>query len=1832
MPAQEQSAIEKTHAWLKTQRDDLINMSRTNRLLYFKHTKTASMEITDPSTADVLERLSRGGANNYWDFYLPPRDEDEMPGRRARRANELLVADKDAKQIERALHLLERKTNQEFVDKGLWVLYLGLGMLNWLESEHDDRAGAGPLVLVPVTIARDSLREPFRLRRTEDDPVVNPALTVKLTSDFDIALPTVDDFERDGLDGVIRKVEALVHSRNGWSVDRRAVLSTFTFQKEAMYRDLLDNEEELVANSMIQLLALGPDAPSTGAFDFEPTGEDQLDRRVPPEDLVSVRDADSTQRICILAARDGNSFVMDGPPGSGKSQTITNIIAELMHAGKTVLFVSEKAAALEVVHNRLKAANLDEFALQLHSHNATRKVVAAELGRALMRRPAAKGAFTPARRVDLIKRREALSAYAQALNEERRPLGRSLHDVLGSITQLHSVPQAPVPNGFGRTLEPEQLTSLLDTAADLGRAWRPVEIGDRFLWRDLKDATQSASRRSDIERDLDHAQVHLDELRGRVEAIDSELGLGWYDGPRDGRRLLGLLECLDDRREVPPHWLSVNNFDVVSDRCSELSELTRRYHAKLSALNTLVGGNALDLRTDYLNDIDNSTKQLQENQPRWLPDAGLQTPSLRAQSRFLADSDPKLAAIADDAQRIAGAFSLPSSNISLNRASELAELGHLVDSAIRPEASWLNPAVQAALSQAAHVLGELLTDYRKRRDELREVFTEDVLDLDLAGLQVRFADVHRGLGKLRGAYRDDKRALAACTVTGKADGRTLDRLGDAVAWKDLAGRLAAAESRHADVLGESYYQRAETDFDQIASAIEVARKALSLAGDAVAGEPLARHLARGQSPDPALPTITRRLRIAVDAWRTQAHEVMGGSVKQLNALPLYRLREWCDRVGIDLSRIAAVVDHVDQVVGQRVSLAFAAKALEKAAAVEQLRESAESQLSQDAELLGTNFTGVDTDWDSLLGAITWTRKLRTTLQQPMHSQIADAILATSYTSADLRSHVSEWNKARTRVTNQFTDTYSATISTDLDQSFDDAHDLLRQLRSTIDDIGEWAAYAKATKRLAERGLEPVISFCVDQRVPGDQVRPIIERALLEAWADDVMASEASRLGSERAMDRDALVHEFRELDSLQVAHAASRVINSCAQRRPNSTAGEAGVVQREGEKQRRHMPIRTLLTRAGGVAQRLKPCFMMSPLSVSQYLPSSLRFDVVIFDEASQVRPCDAVNCVYRADQLIVAGDQKQLPPTTFFSTIAATDDDTYDEDQIDDFESVLDLCKGAGGLRSLPLRWHYRSKHESLITYSNYRFYNGNLLTFPGAKHEAADVGIELFKVDGMYRRGGARDNPVEAAKVIERVRHHRRLHPDLTLGVVTFSGAQEDAIAGELERQARDYPELAELHSDDRLQGFFIKNLENVQGDERDIIIFSVGYGPDEHGKFTLNMGPLNKSGGQRRLNVAITRAKQRVEIITSVLPESFPAQAAAEGIRHLKGYLDFAARGTRALAIDHEDSEGDADSPFEEEVLRTIRGWGFDAVSQVGVAGYRIDIGLRDPARPGTYALGIECDGAMYHSSKVARDRDRLRQQVLEGLGWQIHRIWGTSWYRNRSGQETRLREAIESALRGTRVESPLASPPAEALTVEDQEVDLEAAPTWAEPYRSAQLDSVFTYLEMHLPEAGNLLRRLIEQVVRQEGPVHEERVLQAVRRAWGVGRAGHRIKDAFDRAVRDLTRTGLERDRHGFLRTKFSKLQQVRIPSDEPDTQRESRHIPQEELRLAIFRIIEDASTITHDDVSVRVARLFGWRRRGPDVRAALEDAIERLVSDGNVLDDGEYLGRAPQAAD
>jgi very-short-patch-repair endonuclease len=810
-----------------------------------------------------------------------------------------------------------------------------------------------------------------------------------------------------------------------------------------------------------------------------------------------------------------------------------------------------------------------------------------------------------------------------------------------------------------------------------------------------------------------------------------------------------------------------------------------------------------------------------------------------------------------------------------------------------------------------------------------------------------------------------------------------------------------------------------------------------------------------------------------------------------------------------------------------------------------------------------------------------------------------------------------WTKGKTALLEHFTPTRADELEEDLDTDLSAALGLLSALADQLGDTDEWEAYATARTALAESGLETVVAYCAEHRVDAALVTALVERALYAAWADDVLKVDAHRLTPLRAADRDALVEEFAALDQRRVATAAAEIIQACSIRRPTTTVGPAATIRREAEKKTRHMPIKRLLAETGVTAQRLKPCFMMSPLAVSQFLPPSLTFDVVIFDEASQVRPSDAVNCIYRGLQLVVAGDKNQLPPTNFFGRDSTSStDDAYDDGQLDEFGSVLEQCKASGAIQSLPLQWHYRSVHESLITYSNYRFYNGKLLTFPGAIEEAPDLGIQLFKVDGVYRRGGGRDNPIEAQKVVERVLFHRSFHPDLSVGVVTFSDAQESAVEAELEVQSAKHPELAGLGEDDRLNGFFIKNLESVQGDERDIIIFSVGYGYDEAHKFSMNFGPLNRPGGWRRLNVAITRARRRVEVITSVLPGDFNAGNASEGVRHLKGYLDYAVRGTPALALDI-GGGGDAESPFEEEVIRVVRGWGYDVQPQVGVAGYRVDIGVRHPSKPGSFSLGVECDGATYHSSKTARDRDRLRQSVLEGLGWRLHRIWGPSWYRDRPAQENRLRIAIEDATAGRPAKIAPLAPPEQRPQIVIDVVPAEKRPPWMVPYVEAVVERTGGNLQPSDLAARPQIRRLIQVVAKVEQPVHVDRITEAVGHAFGAERITKRLKDTINASIADLTRTGLVRD-GDFLMHAGDVVDCARSPQIgvQPRT---IRQVAPSEIQFALLSSVLDASHVERSELLVYVARLFGWGRLGTEIRNSLDDNLDRLIDNRQLVE-------------
>lgn len=438
------------------------------------------------------------------------------------------------------------------------------------------------------------------------------------------------------------------------------------------------------------------------------------------------------------------------------------------------------------------------------------------------------------------------------------------------------------------------------------------------------------------------------------------------------------------------------------------------------------------------------------------------------------------------------------------------------------------------------------------------------------------------------------------------------------------------------------------------------------------------------------------------------------------------------------------------------------------------------------------------------------------------------------------------------------------------------------------------------------------------------------------------------------------------------------------------------------------------------ILTKLIPYLPMDSLFIAQYLAAdATAFDIVVFDEASQIPVWDAIGAIARGRQVVMVGDPKQLPPTSFFDR---AESDLDDEDVEGDLESILDECLGAN-LPTLNLSWHYRSRHESLIAFSNHRYYGGGLVTFPSPVTE--DRAVSFHYVNGKYEKGGARINQPEAkalvADLVGRLKSPGFRESGSTLGVVTFNTEQQALIEDLLDAERRADPSIEPYFAEMELEPVFVKNLESVQGDERDIMYFSITYGPDLHGAVSMNFGPMNRDGGERRLNVAITRARHELRVFSSLKAEQMDlARTQASGVRDLKHFLEFAERGPRALAEASHGSRGGFDSPFEEAVAAALVRKGWNLHTQVGVSAFRVDLAVVHPDAPGAYLTGIECDGATYHRSATARDRDKLREQVLRGLGWEILRIWSTDWWIDPEGTLEKLGGRLQSLLEASRAQ--------------------------------------------------------------------------------------------------------------------------------------------------------------------------------------------------------------------
>ncbi len=549
-------------------------------------------------------------------------------------------------------------------------------------------------------------------------------------------------------------------------------------------------------------------------------------------------------------------------------------------------------------------------------------------------------------------------------------------------------------------------------------------------------------------------------------------------------------------------------------------------------------------------------------------------------------------------------------------------------------------------------------------------------------------------------------------------------------------------------------------------------------------------------------------------------------------------------------------------------------------------------------------------------------------------------------------------------------------------------------------------------------LQPIVDAIVNGQLRANDYEGKMERGF-HRWLAPLLLDDHPALVGFRVRDYERLQREFVAQDGYQESLAGQQVAFQVAKRRPafdGKMSQGLKRLRREINKKTRHIPIRKLLQELDKEILDITPCMMMSPVSIAQFLPQDFNhFDLVIFDEASQITVWDAVGPIARGKNVIVVGDPKQMPPTNFFSR---TGSEVEDEEQ--DYESILDRALDAG-LKKHRLTGHYRSKHESLIAFSNSKYYENSLATYPAASTSESEV--HFHKVEnGLYSKGKEANNPNEAKAVAEEVLR-RLLDPELSkrsIGVVALNQSQQRTIENFLDDKRRKHPEIEKFFNGEEGPPLFVKNLETVQGDERDVIMLSLGYGPTEPGakSMSMNFGPLNRQGGERRLNVAITRAKYQVLVFASFDYTKIDlSRTQARAVADMRDYLEYAERGMAVLGSQAHARYGvdSFDSDFERDVALTLREQGWKAQSQVGVSRFRIDLGVIHPDEPGRYLAAVECDGATYHGSPSARDRDRIRQSVLESLGWKFVRIWSTAYFRDPAGVmkgvDKQLRELLE-----------------------------------------------------------------------------------------------------------------------------------------------------------------------------------------------------------------------------
>ena len=1842
----------------------LIDLTRRNQLIFFSIARRNILEIKHPSLEKVFEKLFNEKKFNVW---LPPKEDDEDPENPGKQSslidtqpeegekevvlkeNEIAFTLDQRKDIEKRLKTIYRKASSDYHEKGIRTSIIVLGLLWWKEEGSNEEV-CSPLLLYPVEIAQATPQEPYKIFASEEDILLNPAVQVKLSRDFKTKLPEPDfDSEAWDLSEYLHSIEKL-GKRDGWRVENRTFLGNFSFHKIAMYQDLSVNANLMSQHAIIKGLSEGSLEKRLCENDFP--SEEDLDHDESPKKMLYILDADSSQSRAIEASVQGHSFVLKGPPGTGKSQTISNIIAEFLEEGKTVLFVSEKMAALEVVFNRLKQAKLTDYCLELHSHKTNKKEVIKELVRCLEERPTANIKVSNAELKKLTTLRNKLNDYILELHQIREPIDKSMYQVFGQLSVLEKMPLISIklPND---SYSPVALQAMEELVQRLKNNFTVIVEGYRFPWRGFHSQGFSPAVRTEVLDLLAKIRAQINKIDGLFSYHATDLALNCPTSLVGCEWVLQISKHLISNPSPIRLWFDENEREKLLLEANKYCDLDETYQRLRSDILTDFNEDFFGLSHEIKNEFERSKISLKT----FISDSERLESELLIHRKqvevFLENSKNYLEICSRDIEEIKDALGLSvSSDYSLERAKQIVSLTGLLFAKNKPEKIWLDPVTLHKSFEILEKLQGYCHKYFSIIDNLKLNYDLAFLSMDIERLVIDYETKYRGAIKyFYPRYYLDTNQIKGFSKTHTVPKSILEDLRKAKDLQELKNTVESDSGKMRELLG-SYFNKFETNLEETKSALDIAKQIIHLVGALPLPPVIIETASLSGVAHPNLEIVYKRLQTILSEWQDEieAHAaIISAQSLATTKLPLKEssltaVRHFVDGFSSALKDFNVIVA---KIVSTRKNgdfntcseIANRLEALEKIKAYELEITGKSKKLS---ESFGDKFVGLKTNWREVIEALNWTKEFikiteDTSLPDAFISKISDGVRTDNNEVANLEAECILSRKLVKDFENHFDNVENLFSKVQLEgMSFEDINNEIDGYIERMDDLRYWIDFVNAASKMRQYGLGSFIEkIAASPPNPGD-LHNIFLKAFYCSWAEKV-CNEVEALGEFRGINHNDLIAEFRVLDKKLNTLSASLIIEELNERRASLLEGvkgsEISVLRDQHARARRHFPLRMLFSRIPHLLLKLKPCLLMSPLSVSHYLDqANYCFDLIIFDEASQICSEDAVGAIARGKQLIVAGDNKQLPPTKFFQGELADDEDYEEsEESFGVYQSVLDDCERIGLTPNpLMLKWHYRSKHESLIAYSNSRFYEHKLVTFPCAKEKDEGLGIKFVPVsDGIFDRGGKRNNLKEAERVADLIFEHFTKYGDKkTLGVATLNIPQRDTILDTIEQRRRSRPELDKYFQDDRLSGFFVKNLEAVQGDERDVIILSLGFGRDHQGLLTMNFGPINKEGGEKRLNVIVTRAKEKLILVSSIKASDFNLNNLnTEGARHLYHYLDYAERGKEALEL-HNVVDGDIDSPFEEEVKNEIRSLGYDAVSQVGCSSFRIDIGVIDPAHPGCFILGIECDGATYHHAFTARERDRIRQEVLEGLGWKIHRIWSPDWFFRRPEEITRLKSIIEKARTNGFCSQELPVTP---------EIKIRYDKRKSENFKDAEIENVIEYSpyrrisrysshEFNLPDSCHKRNEILVEIVSHESPIHTELAGRRLAAVWNIERMGPVVQDTVDSTIRHCLRQGEIYLKNKFLYSQYAcKVQNVRKPiALRSETFREPDFISEKEIELALILIIKSAMSIEKEALFIVTARLFGWGKNTSRVEAVILKAFNKLTKAGKIQLNNELI--------